>query len=238
MTAPIEGKSLAAFGLTGVLAIGGVLAGLPLVSLGLVAVAATWGFALGIRALVQSERDHVAMESIASFEARETYRAILAAYRELSIAIGESRLRETAQPVLERCASAVQLCGQLARSCNPLQRYLDAHDPVSLNFELERLRTRAASATDGRATAAFDHAVRARARQIAIRSQIAATRDRMQARLELVRAAIESFAAMVVNLDVLDDEEVSAAGDNLSAQLTEAADELEIVEGTLRDLAA
>jgi len=78
----------------------------------------------------------------------------------------------------------------------------------------------------------------ARARQLATRDEIAAVRDRIHARLELVRAALEAFAAVIVKLEVDDDEQVVHAGEAAADHLDGAAEELEVVESALVELAA
>jgi len=235
-----ETRSLAMFATAGILSIGSVLVGLPLVSLGIVTLIATFGFVFGIRSLIRSSRvEPYPVEAIASLEARETYRAILSAYAELARAIVDApRLTATRWPVLERCAASVRLCGRLARSCDPLQRYLDAHDPIVIDLELGRLRARAESATDARAVTTFHRAASARSEELATRARIAAIRERIQARLELVRASFESFTGRIVSLEMLGNEDIVAASEGIAEQLSDTADELEVVEATLADFAA
>jgi DNA-directed RNA polymerase subunit K/omega len=238
---PREARSLAVFGIAGLFAIGVFLAGLPLVSMGVIAAIAGSGLVLGSRAVRSrgAANEPLRPETIVSIDIRETYRAILIAFGDLERTIAEApRLRSPMRPVLERCAAAVRLCGEMARSSNPLQRYLDAHDPAIIGAELDRLRTRAEAATDERAVTSLGHAAAARARQLATRDEIAVARDRIHARLELVGAALESFAAMVVKLEVVDDDQFACAGETVADHLDGAGEDLEVVESALGEIAA
>jgi hypothetical protein len=66
-----------------------------------------------------------------------------------------------------------------------------------------------------------------------------AMRDRIHARLELVRAALESFAATVVRLHVVGEEQVTLAEESVVDQLDGVGAELDVLETALAmDLAA
>jgi hypothetical protein len=218
------------------------LAGLPLLSMCLMAVTCIAGIALPLPFMLRRLHgdDIVAPEQIASPEARTIYRSILGAFDEVDRAFARApRLQSSAAPVLERCRAAVAMCGRIAYLANPVQRYLELHDPQYARAELARLRARTEATTDASTSAALGHATAARARQVAAHDEMLAMRDRVNARLELVRAALESFAAMVVKLEFAEDEQIAQAGGSVVEQLAGINDELAVIESALAvDLAA
>jgi hypothetical protein len=179
-------------------------------------------------------------ERIVALETRDTYRAILTAYTDIRHVLGDAAsLRSSRAAVLQRCDAAVQHCGRLALLSNPLQRYLDAHDRARTRADLERLRQRSEAADDALTGEALGQAATARARQLETHDQIAGMRDRIQARLELARATLESFAATIVKLRVAGDEHLVLSGDAVIDHLDGVADELDVLETELAlDLAA
>jgi hypothetical protein len=227
-------------GISGALAAGGLLAGFPLFSLCALATVGMIAVAVVAGARTRGDAQLVWPDSIASHEARESYHGLLLALSDVQRALAVApRLRSSIAPVIERSRAAVLLCGRLAKLSNPLQRYLDAHDPVVIRAELERLRRRAAIAADETTAAIWIHATGARARQLATYEQMLATRDRILARLELVRASLESFSAMIVQLQVAGEEELALAGESVVDHLAGIDDELGALEVALgSDLAA
>src|SRR6185295_11184719 len=179
-------------------------------------------------------------EMIISMETRDTYRAILTAYTDIRRVIGDAAsLRSSRAAVLERSDAAVRQCGRLALLSNPLQRYLDAHDRAQTRADLERLRQRSEAAVDAPTGDALGQAATARARQLETHDQIVGMRNRIQARLELARAALESFSATIVKLRVAGDEHLVLSGDAVIDHLDGVADELDVLETELAlDLAA
>jgi hypothetical protein len=127
----------------------------------------------------------------------------------------------------------VTTCGRLARLAEPLQRYLDGHDPVHLQWELDRLRARTEAARDDATIVALTRAAAARESQLATRDQIAGQRDRTLARLELVRASLESFTAMIVKLNGTGEEQLLLAGESMADHLDEIGGELDALESVL-----
>jgi hypothetical protein len=64
-------------------------------------------------------------------------------------------------------------------------------------------------------------------------------RDRIQARLDLVRAALESFSATIVKLRVAGEEQQLLSRDSMIDELDGVDDELEVLEAELAlDVAA
>ena len=69
--------------------------------------------------------------------------------------------------------------------------------------------------------------------------QIVAKRDQVCARLELVHAALDAFAATIVKLHTIDEEQIVLAGESISDHLDGVAEDLEVLESALElDLAA
>ena len=241
---PSVGRSLGLYGLgvACLATIGLFAAALPAIWIVILAVSATASFVLGLSAACVDRPTPraIAPESIASHDLRETYRTVLFALAELDRAGADApRLGASVDPVLERCRAAVITCGRMARLADPLQQYLDAHDPAYLRWELDRLRARTAATRDEATVAALTHAAEARARQLATYTQIAGQRDRIHARLELVRATLESFTATIVKLQGAGEEQLVLAGESMAEHLDELGDELSALEAALEtDLAA
>jgi hypothetical protein len=219
------------------------LAGLPLLSMGLLAL--TGVSTIAIESAMTAQRRPLGPdgappgalelpESILAHEVRDTYRAILAAYADVVRAIREAPgLGESRVAVLQRCGAAVEQCGRMAVLSNPLQRYLDGHDRVQTQAERDRLQLRSETAADESTGEALGRAARARARQLETHDQIAGMRDRISARLELVRAALESFSATIVRLRVAGEEQMLVSGESILEHLDGVGDELEILETAL-----
>ena len=228
---PPDSLSVTAAAATGGLSIGLFLAGLPLVSLAVLASA-------GVYALIAKSRRRpdpaVLPEDIVSFDAQETYRCILLALADVERALAAApHLDAMAQPLLERCRTAVALSGRIATLGNPIQRYLDLHDPAYVRFELDKLHARRGATSDVVTIGALDHAAAARKRQLAVHDELVAARDRIQARLELVRAGLESFAAVVVKLEVANDEAIELVEQSVDEQLDGIGEDLQVVESAL-----
>jgi hypothetical protein len=173
-------------------------------------------------------------------ETRDTYRAILGAQAEIRRSLLEAvPLHGSLSVILERCDAAVQQCARMALLTNPLQRYLEAHDRERTQAELERVQRKGAASSDTQTSDALSRAAAARTRQLETHDQLAGLRDRIQARLELVRAALESFSATVIKLQVTGAEQMILSGETVMDHLDGVGDELEVLETELAlDLAA
>jgi hypothetical protein len=234
------------FAFTSMLSVVLFLAGMPLISMAILGVTGVSTIVLESAMSARRRRLGVSAdelevpEVIVSLETRDTYRAILTAYTDIRRVIGDAAsLRSSRAAVLERCDAAVRQCGRLALLSNPLQRYLDAHDRAQTRADLERLRQRSEAAGDAPTGDALGRAAIARARQLETHDQIVAMRNRIQARLELARAALESFSATIVKLRVAGDEHLVLSGDSVMDHLDGVGDELDVLETELAlDLAA
>jgi hypothetical protein len=234
------------FAFTSMLSVVLFLAGMPLISMAVLAITGVSTIVLESAMSARRRRLGVSAdelevpEVIVSLETRDTYRAILTAYTDIRRVIGDAAsLRSSRAAVLERCDAAVRQCGRLALLSNPLQRYLDAHDRAQTRADLERLRQRSEAAGDAPTGDALGRAAIARARQLETHDQIVAMRNRIQARLELARAALESFSATIVKLRVAGDEHLVLSGDSVMDHLDGVGDELDVLETELAlDLAA
>ena len=171
---------------------------------------------------------------------RETYRAIHAARGELERTLaGAPGLASAAPSLNARCADAVQSCARIVPIANRLHAYLSSHEEWQIAREAAQLRLKAASIRDesivrdlGNAAAAYD-------RQLAVCEELARTRERIQARLELVLASLRSFTATVVKQQVAEEEQVALAGESLSEHVDGVRQELAVLESALElDLAA
>lgn len=234
------------FAFTSMLSVVLFLAGMPLISMGVLAITGVSTIVLESAMSAHRRRPGASPgalelpEMVVAVEARDTYRAILTAHADIRRVLGETAsLRASRAAVLERCDAAVRQCGRLAVLGNPLQRYLDAHDRAQTHADLERLRQRSEVAGDEPTGDALGRAATARARQLETHDQIVGMRDRIQARLELVRAALESFSATIVKLRVAGEEQLILSGDSVVDHLEGVGDELDVLEAELSiDLAA
>lgn len=222
-------------GVAGALVVASFLAGLPMLSMGLLAVG---GVAAVVRGSLTRRRGpavaRVALDSIASREAREAYRRALSAFTDVQRAAAASaRLRSSVAPALERGRAVIGLCGRMAQLANPLQHYLDLNDPMVIRAELDRLRARAEAASDDQAASAWSHATAARARQLAMYEQMCGMRDRVVARLELARAALEALAATIVRLTVLGEEQLVLSDASVIEHLDGVDAEIAALEAAL-----
>jgi DNA-directed RNA polymerase subunit K/omega len=233
------------FGLTSVLSIALFLAGMPLLSMCILAISGMSTIVLESALTARQRRDEDvaaarAPEVIVGVETRDTYRAILAAHGEIRRSFAEAaRLHASLSAMLSRCDAVVKQASRLAMLTNPLQRYLDTHDRARTEAELARVQSRSEASPDAEAVDALVRAAAARARQLETHDQIAGMRDRIQARLELVRAALESFSATVIKLRIAGEEQMIVSGESAIEQLDDVGDELELLETELAiDLAA
>lgn len=214
-------------------------AGLPALSMCVLAVAGVASFVFGsIEPAPGAGARRVLPEDILSIEVRTPYHAVLHELAEIEAEIervlGEAPQRRTAlMPVLYRCRAAVQLSGRIALMANPIQRYLEAHDACAMRAQLERLRARAEATRDDAAVSALHRAAETRARQLAIADEIVARRDRITAQLELIHAALDGFAAMIAKLHALEDEQVVLAHEPLADQLAAIDDDLGVLAEAL-----
>jgi hypothetical protein len=227
----------AGLGLAGTLSLAMLVAGMPLIAMGIIVVTSSV-LALRSRASSAGRALRVAAlplpEGIVAFELREVFRAILASYDEIERGIASAhRLRSAIDPVLERCMGAVELCGRLALLANPLQHHLDVHDPRVLRGQLEHLVARCEATTDDDAASVLCGAIVARTRELANLDQLAVMRDRIHARLEICRAALAAFASTIVKLHVADEVQLALASGSLDDHLDGVADKLDILESVL-----
>lgn len=234
------------FAFTSMLSVVLFLAGMPLISMAVLAITGVSTIVLesamsGRRRRLGPGADYPEVpEVIVALETRDTYRAILGTYDDIRRVLGEAPpLLASQSSVVERCDAAVRQCGRLAVLSNPLQRYLDAHDRAQTRADLDRLRARSEQVSDEPTVEALGRAASARMRQLETHDQIVAMRDRIQARLELVRAALESFLATIVKLRVAGEEQTLLSGESVLEHIEGVGDELDVLEAELAiDLAA
>jgi hypothetical protein len=234
------------FAFTSMLSVVLFVAGMPLMSMAILAITGVSTIMLESAISARRRRpagiteDVEVPEVIVALETRETYRAILGACGDIRrVLVDAAPPLASHAEVLERCGAAARQCGRLALLSNPLQRYLDTHDRTQTRADLERLRARRDAVGDASTVEALGRAATARVRQLETHDQIVAMRDRIQARLELVRAALESFLATIVKLRVAGEEQLILSGDSVLDELDGIGEELEVLEAELAiDLAA
>lgn len=232
----IQRVALCGLGATVLLAMAFLTAGLPVLSMCMLAFAGVSSFVFGSATELSGDapRHAVAPEDIVSIEVRAQYQAILLDFAEIERTLARApRLIGSLASVIERCRAAVALSGQIALLANPIQHYLDGHDPAHVRAALDRLRARVAVTSDDVAVGTLQHAAAARVRQLMILRQLAASRDRVAARLELVHAALEGFAATIVKLQALEEEQLVLAGDPVTDQIEVINSDLEALESAL-----
>lgn len=212
------------------------LGGSPILSMCVLTASALSSFVVGplLASHSRGKSRPVRPEAIASIELRTTYRSILLELAEIECSLAEApRLKPLMATALEQARGAVASSGQLAVLGNPLQRYFDKHDQRLVGAELQRLRERIDTTTDEAALAVWGQAAAARTRQLAIHDEMMAQRDRLHARLELVRAGLETFSATIAKLHALDDEQIALAGEPATEQIERLGEELAALESAL-----
>jgi hypothetical protein len=230
-------RAIAGFGLAGTMSVVMLLAGLPMVSMAIVALATT-AYIVATKAAAAARALRSAAlpppEAIAAFDLRESYRAVLALYEEVERGIASTRrLRSAIDPMLERCMAAVELCGRMALLSNPLEHHLDVHDPRVLRVEIERLNARCAAITDEESARVVRATIAARMRELANLEQMMVMRERIAARLELCRATLAAFSATIMKLHIADEEQAAIAAGSVAEHLENVSDKLEILESVL-----
>lgn len=232
-----QSLALGGFMAGGVLAVALLLAGMPLVSMCVFAASCVSSLVIDsvtTASARNSGRCLVDPDDIVSAEVRSTYQGIVRGLADVERALAAApRLHKSMTTAIQRARAAVGLSGQIAILANPLQRYLDSHHEAFIRSEHDRLRERTETASDDTAIGAWGHAAAARARQLEIHKQMVAQRDRICARLELVRAALETFSAMIVRLHALNEEQIVLAGESVAEQLEGIGDDLELLESAL-----
>lgn len=179
-------------------------------------------------------RNEVQAEEILAHDLRAAYLSILEAHEELRLAlVAAPALQDYLRGAYERCAAAVQSAGRLALLGNPIHRYDATHDRTRMVEAQRSAVALAEAAADPVAARAFRESAAARRRQIDTHDGLHAARERIGARLELVRVTIETLVTQTVKLAVMDREQLELAGEPLSAQLASINDEVATLEAAL-----
>jgi hypothetical protein len=225
-------------GVTAAVAISFLLALLPISS-----VLCIGGFIVTCAALAAvpwSRRDGLVFpEDISDPQLRETYMSILAARSELETALACAPGLGKARRAIEgRCDEAVRACSRVAPVTNRLHAYLAWNEPWMIAREAKDLRARADAARDHTTARSLAQAAAACERQLASCETLMRTRERIQARLELVLTSLRAFTATVVKQQTLEDEELAVAGDSVADHVDGVRDELATLEDALAHEAA
>ncbi|MBX3160433.1 MAG: hypothetical protein KF773_30995 [Deltaproteobacteria bacterium] len=231
-------------GIAGLLSVTLFLAELPILSMLVIALVATSTLVIGSSVAFASWSQRpprpVAVEAVSPGEAREAYRAILHSFAEVERAANEAtRIHTTVGPALERSRAVVQRSGKMAMLANPLQRYLESHERNAIPLELDRLRIRTETSRDDAVVGALSRAAAARSHQLAIHDELIAMKSRICSRLELVRATLDAFAAAIVKLHVVDEEQAAVGSSSVVDDLDGIGEDLDALASALEsDLAA
>ncbi len=175
-------------------------------------------------------------DQIGPADLRATYLAILKVHDEIRSTLdGNGRVHPGLCDVYQRCGESVQVAGRTALLGNPLQRYLDDHDPSRLDAEARRLEMRASVTSDREAAAAYRQAGAARRRELETYGQLQRLFERVKARLELVAATLASVAATTIKLCTVDLEHLATTRDSLVEQIDSLGEDLRFLETAMED---
>jgi hypothetical protein len=165
---------------------------------------------------------------------RNTYARILTARSDLEyVLVGAPGFAASARSLGERCDEAVRICARVVPVANRVHAYLSVNDAWRVAHEAALLRSSSAVTQDEVAARNFAQAADAYDRQLALCDELARTRDRIQARLDLVLASLRSFAAAVVRQQVAEDEQLAVAGESIAENVEGVRRELEVLESAL-----
>lgn len=174
-------------------------------------------------------------DEIADPVLRGTYSAILAARRELELALANAPgLTGVARSVSGRCDDAVRICARAAPVANRLHAYLSFHDTWEIAREAAELRARATSTRDAMTARNLTLAAEACEQQIAMCDDLIRTRDRIQSRLDHVLASLRAFGAAIVKQQTAEDEQVALAGESIAEHVDGVRQELGELESALQ----
>jgi hypothetical protein len=225
--------TLAGVALTCLVAVALFSTGWPLVSMGFLAIAS-------ITMAMAESRDRqgeLMPELIASEEVRELYRAILVTFEELDRTIDEApRPSSTTAQVRERARAAIAAAGRLAMLSNPLTEYVCGHDANYLRVEIDRLQGAVATAGTAETAGALARACAARTQQLAAHVEMTARGVQICARLEALHASLEATIALIVKLQVVDEDQRTGASEQLAEAvggLSEGLDDLATLDHEL-----
>lgn len=223
-----------ALGVFGVAAFPLILAALPLTTV-------LWLVGTGVSCAVLASipwprRDETIFpEDIVDLELRSTYSAILAARRELEVALSNAAgFASAASSLNEYCDDALRMCARIAPVANRVHAYLSAHDTWELAREAAQLRVRATSTPDEVTARDLAQAAAASEQQLAACEELTRTRERIQARLDNVLASLRAFTAAVVKQQTAEDEQLALAGASIAEHGDSVWQELGVLESALR----
>lgn len=178
----------------------------------------------------------VAPDDVTAPELRAAYIQVLIAHEELRRHLATAAaMQDYLRGAFERCGAVVQVSGRLARLGNALYRYDATHDSGRIRQDELGALQRAAAVADPQASRIYREAAAARRRQLETGEHLHDLRDRIGARLDLVRATLESVLALSIKLETVDREQAMLAGESVSSQLARVGDEVAILESTMEE---
>jgi len=166
-------------------------------------------------------------------------RCILAARGEMARV-----LRETPADIQANLAAAIvqvaelerHATGLVARSAD-LGKYLRSVNAASIKSEIAGIEARLAKSRDAVARAQYEEARRARAEQVKAITDIDAARDRVNAQLATIVAALEGLPPKIVRMRALDAQAMDEISGSVKDELARMNGEVRVFEETLRSLA-
>ena len=174
-------------------------------------------------------------EELTDPQLRATYAAILCARDRLETALTEAPRFARYEPALrERCDAAVMACSSLVPAANAVHAGLSRVDAWTLATRIAALRARARQASDPDSAVAITGAADAYDRQLAACAEMMRVRQRIQARLELVLAALRTFASSVAAQQAREDEELALASAAIYDDIADVTGKLTALDAALR----
>lgn len=232
------------------LAAAGVLSlGLPAISVALLGAGVMhWVVetARGTRRIANEERalgplarpltPEVVPGEIASAELRASYHGILSRHEEIrKQLVAAERVQACFRETLVRCGAMAQLAGRLARLADPLEAYLRSHSAANVTGEIDGAARHAQVTGDPVAVETRRREAAVRGRTLGTMLELEAMRDRIYARLDVVSATLDTVAASVIKLHVLDLAEVELLATAAADEAGALAEELEALEATVEE---
>lgn len=224
-----DARVTAAASIASTLAIPFIIALLPFASV--MCIAGFVASCMALAALPWPRDRYLSPDDVADPMLRHTYVAILGAREQLEDVLARAKGFKSSAPELrQRCNEAIALCARIAPVANRLHAYIAENEPWETAREAALLRSRATATKDDETARNLRLAAEAYERQLAAYDELARTRDRIQARLDLVLASLRSFAAAVVKQQTLEDEDFALAGESVSEQVDGVQRELAVLE--------
>lgn len=218
-------------------------AGFPVVAMAILGAGAGVWATLFVRDLLGSElaarvygplgppiEPEVQVHELGSLELASSYADLLNTYEQIRVFLRASPvLVATFGGLYARLSELVQLAGRVARNGLRLRAYLDADNPENLAAAAAQLDDRADATHNEDAARTFRLAAVSRRRQLSTYRDIEGLYDSVVARLAILAALFGVVEARLVELEAVDDEQSAAVGLELTEEIQEVEEELELL---------